>query len=191
MVIMKKVRETKRDGSGLHAPARFLVGLLMSVAAVPAFAQGAAPMPPQSAQPVPDALELSKLIWSTMASIDHANRSGNYSVLRDLSAPGFQVNNDATRLGEIFSTIRNQNIDLSNTLLLAPSYTGAPQLVAPDVMRVRGGFGLRPIAIAFDLYFQWSSGRWKLYGVSIVPVSLATMQPAPAGAPAQAPGRRQ
>ena len=51
-------------------------------------AQTAAP-PPASSQPVPGELELAKLIWSTMAAVDHANQSGNYSVLRDISAPAF------------------------------------------------------------------------------------------------------
>ena len=182
------------SGPGRHAPARFFRQALLPLAilaASPAMAQ--APLPPPASMPVPDPIELSKLVWSTMAAIDHANRSGNYSVLRDLGAPGFQLNNDAARLGEIFASIRGQNIDLSNTLLLAPTYRTAPAMVAPDVMRIRGGFGLRPIAIDFDLYYQWSAGRWKLYGVSIVPVSLATVQPqaGPQRVPAPPPPRRR
>lgn len=117
-----------------------------------------------------------------MAAIDHANRSGNYSVLRDLGAPGFQINNDAARLGQIFAGIRAQDIDLSNTLLLAPSYRAPPAIVSPGVMRLQGSFGLRPIAIGFDLYYQWVNGRWKLYGVSITPIKLAEVQPGPAAA---------
>lgn len=179
-------------GSGRHAPARFIRMLLLPLAlsaAAPVSAQ--APTPPLAAMPVPDPIELSKLIWSTMAAIDHANRSGNYSVLRDLGSPGFQVNNDAARLAEIFSSIRGQNIDLSNTLLLAPTYRSAPAIVSPGVMRIVGGFGLRPIAIDFELYYQWSAGRWKLYGVGIAPASLATVQPGGQPAPPPPPARRR
>lgn len=168
---------TRNFGPGRHAPAHLLAAALLLLTGVPATAQ--VPNPPPAAMPVPDPIELSKLVWSTMAAIDHANRSGNYSVLRDLGSPGFQVNNDAAKLAEVFASIRNQNIDLSNTLLLAPTYSAAPAIVGPGVMRIQGGFGLRPIAIDFDLYYQWSSGRWKLYGVSIAPASLATVQPGP------------
>ena len=127
--------------------------------------------------PVPGELELSKLIWSTMAAVDHANQAGNYSVLRDLSAPGFQIQNDAARLAEIFAPIRALRVDLSNTLLLAPTYTAAPQIVNEGVLRVQGFFGLRPTAIGFDLYYQWVGGKWRLFGVSINPTQIASEQP--------------
>lgn len=148
-------------------------------------AQQAAPPPaarsvPLSNVPVPGELELAKLIWSTMAAVDHANQAGNYSVLRDLAAPGFQINNDSARLAEIFASLRSSRIDLSNTLLLAPTYSSAPRIVEPGVMQLRGIFGLRPTAIGFDLFYQWNGGRWKLFGVSIVPLAISTQQPAPA-----------
>lgn len=127
--------------------------------------------------PVPGELELSKLIWSTMAAVDHANQAGNYSVLRDVSAPGFQINNDSARLSEIFASLRATRIDLSNTLLLAPTYTAAPAIVGENVLRVQGFFGLRPTAIGFDLYYQWVQGRWRLFGVSITPSQIASEQP--------------
>lgn len=114
-----------------------------------------------------------------MLAIDQANRSGNYSVLRDLGAPGFQANNDAAQLAGIFASLRQQDIDLANTILLTPTWTAPPAMVAADVLRLRGQFGLRPTAINFDLYYQWASGRWKLFGVSIVPNPLARQQPAP------------
>lgn len=157
----------------------------------PAFAQQAAAA--GSAQPVPDALELAKLVWSTMTAIDHANQSGNYSVLRDIAAPGFQINNDPARLAQIFAPIRASGVDLSNTLLLGPTYSAPAAIVGPGVMRVQGYFGLRPTAIGFDFYFQWIGGRWRLYGVSITPRSIAAVQPAPAGTSpprAAAPPRR-
>ena len=133
--------------------------------------------PPPSAMPVPGELELSKLIWSTMAAVDHANQAGNYSVLRDVSAPGFQIQNDAARLAEIFAPVRALRVDLSNALLLAPTYTAAPQIVGEGVLRVQGYFGLRPTAIGFDLYYQWVQGKWRLFGVSINPTQIASEQP--------------
>ncbi|MEO6551008.1 MAG: hypothetical protein ABIO26_00445 [Croceibacterium sp.] len=124
-------------------------------------------------QPVPGSLELAKLIWSTMAAVDHANRSGNYSVLRDISAQGFQINNNPSRLAEIFSGLRNARIDLSDALLVAPTYLQAPAQVRADIFEVKGVFQLRPVAIYFDLFFQWEQGRWKLFGIDFQPAPMA------------------
>lgn len=169
------------------------MALAMTFAPSAVFAQPApAPMaPPQSARPVPGDLELVKLIWSTMAMVDHANRSGNYSVLRDNSSTGFQINNNPAQLGQIFATLRASRIDLSNTLLLAPTYSAAPQLVQPDVFRVRGVFGLRPSPIAFDFVFQWEQGTWRLYGISIEPQPIATVQPGPPPAAPKPAGQQK
>lgn len=135
--------------------------------------------PPISAQPVPGELELIKLIWSTMVAVDQGNRSGNYSVLRDLSATGFQINNDPAQLAQIFAGIRGSRIDLANSLLVAPTYTGGPQLTQADIFRVQGFFALRPIAINFDLQYQWQQGRWKLFGIQVAPHPMATQLPGP------------
>ena len=168
---------------GLRAPAVFFAAplLVLATIAVPspaALAQVAQPgRPAISSLPVPSELELAKLVWSTMAMVDHANRSGNYSVLRDTSASGFQIQNDPARLAEIFAGIRAMRIDLSNALIVAPVYTGGPALLQADVFRVQGYFPLRPTPIFFDFYFQWEQGRWKLYGISVQPGSIT--QPAP------------
>lgn len=127
--------------------------------------------------PVPDQLQLTRMIWSTMAAIHHANVSGNYSVLRDIGAPGFQVQNSAAQLAEVFRGIREQRIDLSNTLLLGPTFTAQPTMVSNDVLRLQGLFGLRPVAVQFDLFYQWSNGDWRLYGVSLQPIEMTTVQP--------------
>ena len=143
--------------------------------------------PPISTQPVPGELELSKLLWSTMVAIDQANQSGNYSVLRDISAPGFQINNDPTALANIFQGVRNARIDLSNALLVAPTYTSAPRIFEGDVLQVQGFFGLRPTMVQFDFQYQWFQGRWRLFGVSIRPAPMAQNIPGPPTAPAQQP----
>ena len=73
---------------GLFAPAFLLAALAL---AAPVHAQTQAAQPPISVEPVPSELELAKLLWSTMTAVHHANLSGNYSVLRDTSANGFQI----------------------------------------------------------------------------------------------------
>ena len=165
----------------------------MLAATVPAAAQAPAapPSPPPSSVPVPGDLELSKLVWSTLAAIDAANEAGNYSVLRDLASPQFQAMNDAAKLTQVFASLRASRLDLSNTLLLAPTFTATPRFVQPGILMLKGFFGLRPTPVAFELYYQWVMGRWKLAGVSITPASIASQEPALSQQPAAAPPRRR
>ena len=69
------------------------------------------------------------LIRSALLALDQANKTGNYTVLRDLGAPGFQVNS-AARLGEIFAKLRNDNLDLSGVAVIDPQLTLLPQIEA-------------------------------------------------------------
>ncbi|ANY21242.1 hypothetical protein A6F68_02752 [Tsuneonella dongtanensis] len=184
-------------------PGRFAPAFLFALAAfvVPSAAQaqqqqrqGTIVAPP-AARPVPDQLELTKMIWSTLLAVDHANKSGNYSVLRDMSAQGFQINNDPARLAQVFAGLRTSGIDLSNSLVLAPTFFEAPRQIQADVFEVKGVFQLRPSAIQFDIFYQWEQGRWKLFGIDIQPISMAqalpgsNIQPVPQQ-PAPAPRRR-
>ena len=174
------IRTLVKEMSGRLAPV-FLLSL--AVAASPVAAQTSAVQPPPAARPVSDQLELSKLIWSTILAVDHANKSGNYSVLRDMSAQGFQINNDAARLAQIFAGLRESRIDLSNALLVPPTYTEAPLLVQEGVFEVKGAFLLRPTAIQFNFLYQWEQGRWKLFGIDIQPTTMVATMPAIETAP--------
>jgi hypothetical protein len=89
-----------------------------------------------SAVPVPDHLALTKLIWSTMAAVDQANRTSNYSVLHGLGSPAFQANNSPPGLAAVFTRIRLQRIDLSDTFLVEP--------VLDFPARIEGGIAAHP-----------------------------------------------
>ena len=162
----------KRRGARARIFARALLpGLVLGAAtfAAPALGQPGQPArpaaPPQL--PVPDERTALRLLWSTIAAVDHANRTGNYSVLRDLGSAGFQTSNNAAALAGIFTGIRSQNVDLSEALIVTPAWEIAPRMIRPGVMRMRGTFPLRPIAIAFDLLFAWEGGAWRLDGVAV------------------------
>lgn len=179
MILKRLFRITRKVGSELHAPARFLLGGLAVAGASGTLAQ--APRQPAAvavAAPPIDSQTVDKLVWSTLAAVDHGNLTGNYSVLRDLGAPGFQANNNAATLAGVFQGIRNQRVDLSNTLLLAPTYDFAPTIVQDGLLRARGRFPLRPTAIGFDLLYAYSAGRWQLFGVAVVPLAMPTTPPA-------------
>lgn len=49
------------------------------------------------------------LIRSTLLTLNDANRSGNYTVLRDLAAPDFQARNTAADLSLSFTDLRRRN----------------------------------------------------------------------------------
>lgn len=145
----------------------------------PVQAPAAIPAQAQAQAGVPDSLTVDRLIWSAMTAVDQANQTGDYSVLRDLGAPGFQANNNAATLATIFANLRNQRIDLSYTLIVVPTLQFPPAIVQGGLLRVRGTFPLRPNAIGFDLLFQNVSGQWKIFGIAIAPLVLQS-QPSPA-----------
>ena len=162
------IGENKTIGPGRIAPARLVFAALALVfPCQPALAQA----PPAAATttspaPAPDQLTSLKMLWSTMAAVDHANRTGNYSVLRDLGSPAFQTRNNPANLAAIFAGLRAENVDLSATLVVTPAWEIQPTMVQPGILRMRGTFPLRPAAIAFDLLFSWQNG-WQLEGVAV------------------------
>lgn len=163
--------DRSRRGKGRVAPPLLILAAL--ALAFPHEAQGRAqPRRPATAAPAagqtpaPDQLTSLKMLWSVMAAVDHANRTGNYSVLRDLGTAGFQARNNPANLAGIFAGLRSQSVDLSDTLIVTPVWEIAPTMVQPRVLRMRGSFPLRPAPIAFDLLFAWDGG-WRLDGVAV------------------------
>jgi hypothetical protein len=141
-----------------------------------------APLPAQAAPAqvsVPDRFTVLRLVYSSIAALDHANQTGNYSVLRDLGAPSFQASNTSATLGTIFQAFRNQNVDLSYALILSPNFEFAPAIVQGGLLRVRGSFPLRPQAIGFDFLFQNIAGQWRMFGVAVAPIVVQPQQSAP------------
>jgi len=106
------------------------------------------------------------LIRSSLLALDQANKTGNYTVLRDIGAPGFQ-SNSAARLGEIFVKLRNDNLDLSGVAVIDPQLNLLPQIETNGLMRMAGFFPSVPTQVNFDLSFAPVSGQWRLFGISV------------------------
>ena len=155
---------------GHIVPACFAL-LLASGVAMPGAVAAQSAVPGGQAVAVPDQLSLTKLLWSTMAAVDHANKTGNYSVLRDLGSPSFQSGNSAATLAEVFSPFRAKRIDLADTLVVEPVWELNPAIIPGGMLRLRGRFPLRPTAIAFDLIYEWRNG-WALQAVSLMPMPI-------------------
>ena len=123
------------------------------------------------------------LIRSTLLTLNDANRSGNYTVLRDLAAPGFQAKNSAADLGAIFADLRRRHVDLFAVALMAPQLASPPALDGNGMLRLAGHFPTQPLQIKFDLLFQNVDHNWRLFGVSVQTPEVApqaNLPPAPA-----------
>jgi hypothetical protein len=118
------------------------------------------------------------LIRSALIALDQGNKTGNYTVLRDLGAPGFQ-SNTAARLAEIFAAQRRDNIDLSGVSVLEPQLTVLPQIEANGMLRMAGFFPSVPTQVNFELIFAPVSGQWRLFGISVNIGQSAPVAPNP------------
>jgi hypothetical protein len=121
---------------------------------------------PQAAVPV-NVQQAFYLIRSTLLTLNDANRSGNYSVLRDLAAPGFQAKNSPADLAQIFGDLRNRHFDLFAVALLAPQLSAPPRMDEQGRLRLTGVFPTRPLQINFDLLFESVSGQWRVFGIAV------------------------
>lgn len=121
------------------------------------------------------------LTRNTIMALDHANRTGNYTVLRDLGAPGFQSANSAARLAEIFANLRAEQIDLGGVAILEPKLTLIPQIETNGMMHFAGVFPSVPMQVSFELLFAPVQGEWKIFAMM---VNVGRGGPtAPAGSP--------
>ena len=138
------------------------------------------------------------LVRSALLALDQANKTGNYTVLRDLGAPAFQVNT-AARLAEIFAAQRRDNVDLSGVAVIDPQLSLLPQIEANGMMRMAGFFPSVPTQVNFELTYAPVNGQWRLFGISVnlgssAPVPPPELQPSASptaaaknGGPAAAP----
>lgn len=152
-------------------------------------AQKPAPAGPQVV--MPDAEKIVLLLRTTLITLNDAVQTGNFTVLRDLSAPGFRDANTAARLGQSFSDLASKGIDLSPTSVIAPQLSEPPGLDQKQgMLRLKGYFPGQPVQINFEMLFQAVNGRWRLFGLSVQP-GPATPPPAAASAPAPGAATQQ
>lgn len=190
----------------LNKVARFGMALLLALAAgaaaqeptsdqngnpaqatVPAPATSAQKQKPAHASPaaqpheqvvMPDAEKIVLLLRATLLTLNDAVQTGNYTVLRDVAAPGFRDANSAARLAQIFANIAAQNLDLSAVSVIAPQLSEPPRIDPQNSMlHLKGYFPGQPVQIDFEILFQPVGGRWRLFGLS-VQSTRASLSPA-------------
>jgi hypothetical protein len=119
------------------------------------------------------------LIRSALTAFNHANLTGNYSVLQALGSQNFRTANPTVKLAKLFVPFRTSLVDISPTLFLNPALSRQP-VIEHGRLRLVGTFPSQPMAVSFDLLFEQSDLQWKLFGLS---VSLVPASPAQAPRP--------
>jgi hypothetical protein len=164
----------------------------------PSTQKPAAPKPAaQTAKPgpkvvMPDAEKIVLLLRTTLITLNDAMQTGNFTVLRDMGAPGFRDANTAARLAQSFADLGSKGIDLSPTSVIAPQLTEPPGLdQAKGMLRLKGYFPGQPVQINFEMLFQAVDGRWRLFGLSVQPGPAVAAQSAPAAQNAPQPAPAQ
>jgi hypothetical protein len=119
---------------------------------------------------MPDAEKIVLLLRVALITLNDALQTGNFTMLRDMGAPGFREANTAARLSQSFSDLAAKNIDLSSVSIIAPQLTQPPALdQAKGMLHLKGYFPGQPVQINFELLYQAVDGRWRLFGLSVQP----------------------
>jgi len=147
---------------------------------------------PPNVPPLPSTEELVSLVRNVLLAVNDANLTGNYTVLRDLSAPDSQNLNTPERLEESFRPIRQQGTDFSIVAVATPRFVQLPTFTPQGYLRVNGEFISSP-RITFDIFLQHVAGRWRPYaiGVGVVPVPVNPTPSAEVKSPPKPKGANQ
>jgi hypothetical protein len=107
------------------------------------------------------------MVRSTIVALNQANQTGNYSVLRELGTPGFQMANNPARLADIFGPMRSRKVDLLPALFFNPKLLNTPSIQEGQVLRLTGFFPTTPEYVNFDIAFQMFADQWMLAGLGV------------------------
>ena len=180
MELAALIRPAMRMNAAAHvliksAGALVIGMLIMALQPSAVLAQGSTQtQTPAQNPPLPDSFKLDMLIRTTLIALSQANQTGNYTVLRDLGAPSFQLSNSAARLTEAFADLRQRKLDFSPILFFNPKLVRQPAVDGAGRLRLTGFMDTQPERINFDMMFEHVGGDWRLFGLAV------QMQPAPA-----------
>lgn len=156
---------TKR-GLGLAALAS-LAGPGAALAA-PGQARPAAPTAAARPRPgLPSPIAILAMTRSALLAVDHANRTGNYTVLRDLAGPQFREANTAARLAQIFGPVTTQGVDLLAVAVVEPAWREAPAITPEGKLHVAGTFRMPPKAANFEILFEPVGTTWRIFAIGV------------------------
>src|SRR5262249_28272465 len=144
-------------------------------ASPPSSAQPKSKSPTQASQPqvvMPDADKIVLLLRNTLITLNDAVQTGNFTVLHDIGAPSFRDANSPARLSRDFTDLASRGVDLSAVAVIAPQITEAPTLdQQKGMLHLKGYFPGQPVQIEFEVLYQAVNGQWRLFGLSVQPVT--------------------
>jgi hypothetical protein len=168
--------------------ARTITGRLFAAAcvvvAVGAIGRGATPTDNAAAEQA----VFEAMVKNAITALNHANLTGNYTVLRDLGGEEFRRRNSAADLAQAFAPHRERRYDLSPILCLPPQFAQPPQ-VEGDRLTLVGTFATQPEAVKFVVAYQRDAGGWGLDAISVAMQSAAASGEAAPVAQQLAPGQ--
>jgi hypothetical protein len=179
-------RTRRKAARAAALAAALLIGALSCCCAqtAPAAPTAPAPAPPQPAEaatPVKmEAATLLVLLRTILIALDEANKTGNYSVLRDMGAPDFTATNNVARLAEIFASQRKDQLDMSGVAALEPQLTLRPQIEPNGMLHFAGYYPAGAAQLKFEFLFQSVNKQWRLYGLAVNLAQPAAAANAPA-----------
>jgi hypothetical protein len=140
-----------------------------------------APAAPQVAMPGAETIVL--LVRTTLLTLNDALQTGNFTVLRDMAAPGFREVNSAARLSIVFASLMQQGTDLAPVAILTPQLGEPPMIDAKTgMLRIKGSFPGQPGRLDFELIYQRVRDQWRPFGIAVQPAAR------PPGSAGSAPG---
>lgn len=116
---------------------------------------------------LPDDFKINLMIRTAVIAVNHANKTNNYTVLRDLGSPRFKEANSAEKLQTIFAGLRKTKFDLAPVLFFTPQMLAPPAVTNSDMLRLTGFFDTVPQRVSFDLLFESVNEEWLIYGINI------------------------
>jgi len=137
----------------------------------------------QPAVPAVDILVM--LIRTAIVALHQANVTGNYALLREISAPDLQNTQTPASLTQAFAPLRDNNVDLGSIAVYDPSLITPPQIGPDGILRLNGFFASERGQINFALGFRVVNAHWRLVGINVTPsfAPFGAAAPAPASAP--------
>lgn len=158
---------------------------LLCAFALLALVHGSTPVRAEPGEPqaLPDRQRAAALIRSTLLSLNEANLTDNYSVLRAASAPDFQRLFSEERLAAIFTVLRTKQVDLSVAALNEPVIKRATYIAGQKALMLQGtvpASAEAPLRFEtnFKFAYQYIDGRWRLLRLelSLDPASQPRLQ---------------
>ena len=157
------------------------VGLCMCVSAAITVAMGSPVLAQQSVAPSTAALAepvetstrelLSNeaqvvLVHSTLARLNDANLTGNYSILLQRASEGFRQANPPTQMAQGFEAFRASGVDLWAASIY-PIRWREEFVELGQSLRIVGVVESRPQEVTFDLGFVFENGEWRLASIAV------------------------